>query len=159
VKRTIWLVPFVLLAMAGCVTYTAPAPSPAASPESDAQAKLFAPPQGKGNVYISRPGELVLVGKPTVFAVAVDGKQVGGLTPGLYYCLTLEPGSHNLSASFEMSASNAQVSVEAGKCCYYQLTASTASDNITRLSLSWVILEPMGKLMVNNGKRAQAAEE
>ncbi len=50
------------------------------------------------------------------------------------------------------------VSLEAGKNYYYQLTTSTA-DNKAAVSLGLVILEPMAKLMINNGKRGQAAIE
>jgi hypothetical protein len=157
--RISWLVLAVLLVLAGCVTYNPPAPSPSASPESDAQAKTFAPPEGKGNVYISRPGEVQLFGKPAVFGVAVDGKQVGGLTPGMYFCLALEPGNHNLDASFQYGVSSMPVTVQAGKSYYYQLTSSTDSNGVQKLNLSWVILEPMGKAMVNNTKRAQGEIE
>ena len=154
-----WLLFFVVVALAGCVTFIPPAPSPPASPESDAHAKQFLPPQGKGNVYVARPSEFVLLGKSTPYAITVDGKQVGGLMPGMYYCVALEPGNHALSASSEGSISNVTVPAEAGKNYYYQLTASNASDNTVRLSLGWVILEPMGKLMVQNNKRAQGALE
>jgi hypothetical protein len=117
------------------------------------------PPQGKGNVYIARPSEFVLLGKSTPYAITVDGKQVGGLMPGMYYCIALEPGNHALSAASETSVSNATASVEAGKNGYFQLTASNGSGNNVKLSLGWVILEPMGKLMVQNSRRAQGAIE
>jgi hypothetical protein len=157
--RARWLLILGIVALSGCVTYTPPAPSPPASPESDAQAKQFLPPPGKGDLYIARPSEFVLLGKSTPYAVAVDGNQVGGLMPGMYYCIALEPGNHALSASSESSTSSVTVPVEAGKNYYYQLTASNASDNTVRLSLGWVILEPMGKLMVQNNKRAQGATD
>ena len=153
--RARWLLLFVVVALSGCLTFTPPAPSPPASPESDAQAKQFLPAQGKGNVYVARPSEFVLLGKSTPYAVTLDGKQVGGLMPGMYYCVALVPGNHALSASSEASITNMTVSVEAGRNYYYQLTASNASDNNVKLSLGWVILEPMGKLMVQNNKRAQ----
>jgi hypothetical protein len=157
--RAKWSLFFVVVALSGCVTYTPPAPSPPASSESDAQAKQFLPPQSKGDIYVARPSEFVLLGKSTPYAVTVDGKQVGGLMPGMYYCIALEPGNHALSASSEGSITNVTVPVEAGKNYYYQLTASNASDNTVKLSLGWVILEPMGKLMIQNNKRAQGAIE
>jgi len=157
--RAKMLLILVVVALSGCVTYSPPAPSPPASPESDTQAKQFLPPPGKGDVYVARPSEFVLLGRSTPYAITVDGKQVGGLMPGMYYCVALEPGNHALSASSESSITNMTVAVEAGKNYYYQLTASNASDNAAKLSLGWVILEPMGKLMVQNNKRAQGAIE
>ena len=157
--RAKWFLFFVVVALSECVTYTPPAPSPPTSPESDAQAKQFLPPQGKGDVYIARPSEFVLLGKSTPYAITVDGKQVGGLMPGMYYCIALEPGNHAFIASSESSITNVTVPVEAGKNYYYQLTALNASDNTVKLSLGRVILEPMGKLIVQNNKRAQEAVE
>ena len=113
--RATWVSFLVVVALSGCVSYTPPAPSPPASPESDAQAKQFLPPQGKGNVYVARPGELVLLGKPVPYAVTADGKPLGGLMPGMYYCIALEPGNHALGAVSESSTANAAVAVEAGK--------------------------------------------
>ena len=81
-KKAFWLLPLLFLALVGCMTmgYTPPTASPLASAESDAQAKQFAPPAGKGNVYIVGPNsEFVILGKPTAYALTVDGKQVGGL--------------------------------------------------------------------------------
>ena len=147
-----------LLALAGCVSYTPPSPSPLATPSSDAQAKQFAPPQGKGNLYVSRPGELTIFGKPTPYGVTLDGKEVGGIMPGMYYCFALEPGNHVLLAASKDGTQSVTVRVEAGKNYYYQLTAST-ENNKTKLSLALVILEPMGKLMINNTKRGRAAVE
>jgi Protein of unknown function (DUF2846) len=157
-SRVWWLVPVALLVLAGCVSYTPPAPSPLASPASDAQAKKFAPPQGKGNVYVSRPGEFTILGKPTPYGVTLDGKEVGGIMPDMYFCFTLEPGDHTLSATCRDSIYSVTVRAEAGKNSYYQLSTSTA-DNKTKLSLGLVILEPMGKLMVNNTRRGQAVIE
>lgn len=157
--RARWLLLLVVLALPGCVPYTPPAPSVPASPESDAQAKEFLPPQGKGNVYVDRPGELVLFGKSTPYAVTVEGRLVGGLVPGMFYCIALEPGNHALGASSEAGISSVTVSVDGGKNSYCQLTTSNASDNTVKLNLDWVPLEPMGRLMVNNNKRAQAAIE
>ena len=57
----------------------------------------------------------VLLGKSTPYAITVDGKQVGGLMPGNYYCIALEPGNHALSASSKASISNATVPIEAGR--------------------------------------------
>jgi hypothetical protein len=157
-SRIWWLVPVALLVLAGCVSYIPPAPSPLASPASDAQAKQFVPPQGKANLYVSRPGEFTLFGKPTPYGVTLDGKEVGGIMPGMYFCFALEPGDHTLSATCQDSIDSIKVHADAGKNYYYQLSTSTA-DNKTKMSLGLVILESMGKLMVNNTKRGQAAIE
>ncbi|HUI70243.1 MAG TPA: DUF2846 domain-containing protein [Spirochaetia bacterium] len=158
--RTKWLLPLAVLTLAGCVTtYTPPAPSPQASPDQDAQAKQFVPPDGKGNLYIQRASEFVLLGQPTPFAVTIDGREVGGIVPGMYYCFPLDPGRHTLSASSEASIAHEAVTVEAGKNYFYQITSSKAADNTTKLTLAWVPLEPMGKLMVNQSKLGKAAAE
>jgi hypothetical protein len=158
VKRSWWLVPVVLVALAGCLTYTPPAPSPFASSQSDAQAKQFSPAQGKGNLYVSRPGELTIFGKPAPYGVALDGREVGGIVPDMYFCFAIDPGAHTLSVSCQGSVDTVTVRVEAGKNYYYQLTTATV-DNKAKLTLGLVIIEPMGKLMVNNTKRGQAAIE
>jgi hypothetical protein len=157
-KRAWWLMPVVLLVVAGCVSYSPPAPSPLAPPASDAQAKQFAPPQGKANLYVSRPGEFALFGKPTPYAVTLDGQEVGGIMPDMYYSFALEPGNHTLGVSCQDSSASERVSVEAGKNLFFQIGSSTAGGK-TRLSLGWVPIEAMGKLMINNGKRGQAAVE
>jgi Protein of unknown function (DUF2846) len=155
----IWcLVPVALLVLAGCVSYTPPAPSPLASSASDAQAKQFVPPQGKANLYVSRPSELILFGKPNPYRVTLDGTEVGGIMPGMYFCFALEPGDHTLSAASQDGVDSVKVHADAGKNYYYQLSTSTA-DKKSRLSLGLVIFESMGKLMVNNTKRGQAAIE
>lgn len=157
--RVRWLLSLAVLAFVGCMTggYTPPAPSPLASPESDEQGKQFVPPEGRGNVYVQRVNELILFGQPTPFGVTLDGKEVGGIVPGMYYCFSLEPGTHTLSATSEVSIAHETVHVEPGKNYFYQITTSKAADNSVKLILSYVILEPMGKLMVQQSKRGQAA--
>ena len=157
-NRTYWSVLVAALVLAGCVSFTPPAPSPFASAASDAQAKQFAPPQGKANLYVSRPGELRLIGSPPPYGVTLDGKVLGGIMPGMYYCLSLEPGNHSLGVSSPDGADTATVRVEAGKNYYYQVDTSTTGYR-TRLSLGLVILEPAGKLMVNNTRRGEASVE
>jgi hypothetical protein len=158
VKRALWITPVALLMLAGCLTYTPPAPSPLASPQSDAQAKQFSPAPGKSNLYVSRPGELTIFGKPAPYGVTLDGKEVGGIVPDMYFCFALDPGNHTLSASCQDGIDTVTLRVEAGKNYYYQLNTATV-DNKTKLTLGLVIIEPMGKLMVNNTKRGQAAVE
>jgi len=160
-KRAKWLLTLAVFTLSGCMTagYTPPAPSPLASSDQDAEAKQFAPPDGKGNLYIQRANERVLFGQPTPFAVTVDGREVGGIVPGMYYYFPLEPGRHTLSASSEVSIAHETVNVEPGKNYFYQITSSKAADNTVKLTLSWVLLEPLGKLMINQSKRGQAAME
>ena len=157
-RRAIWLVPVLLFSFVGCVTYAPPSASPFASSTSDAEAKRFVPPQGEGNVYVSRPGEVTILGQPTPYGVTLDGKEVGGIMPNMYFCLSLKPGAHTLAVSSQDGTDTATVIVEAGKNYYYQLNTSTV-DNKTRLSLGLVILEPMGKLMINNTRRGQATAD
>jgi hypothetical protein len=158
VKRSWLLVPAVLLVLAGCISYTPPTPSPFASPQADAQAKQFSPAQGKGNLYISRPGEFAIFGKPAPYGTTLDGKEAGGIMPEMYFCFALDPGTHTLGVSCQDSMDTVTVRVEPGKNYYYQINSSNV-DNRTKLSLGWVIIDAMGKLMVNNTKRGQAAME
>ncbi|HET6449875.1 MAG TPA: DUF2846 domain-containing protein [Spirochaetia bacterium] len=156
--RPLLLLPVVLVVLAGCVTYTPPAPSPFAPAASDAQGKQFTPPQGKGYLYISRPDEFRLLGKATPYGITVDGKDAGGIMPGMYFCFALDPGHHTFSVSCQDSADSAGIQLQAGKSWYYQISTDE-KDNRVKVSLGWVILEPMGKMMINNTKRGQAAFE
>ncbi len=153
-----WWVPLVLLLAFGCASFAPPTPSPPASPQSDAQAKLFQPAAGKANVYIARAHENMLMGSAAAFTVTVDGTAVGALAPDFFFLFTLPPGLHRLSASSSVSTDQVQVTVEAGKNYYYELTGSS-TDTTAKVSLSLVILEPMARIMVGQYKRAQGAIE
>lgn len=159
--RRAWCALTVLsLALAGCVSYTPPVASPLASPESDAQAKQFAPPAGSGYLYVQRADdELVTPRQPTACAVAVDGRELGGILPGMYYCVALTPGTHKLSAQSDAGYTNTMVSVEAGRSCFYQITTRESAYHSVKVSLGWVILEPVGKAMIIQSKRAQPLGE
>ena len=111
-----------------------------------------------GNVYVVGPSnDFVILGKPPAYAVTLDGKQAGGLVGGMYYCFSLAPGQHTLSASADVSISHVTVSVEAGKNYFYQLNKENATDNSVKVTLGWVPIEALGKHMVEGSKLGQAA--
>lgn len=92
--------------LAGC------AHVPLATPEADAQAKRFQPPDGKALIYVFRDS---LVAAPTLFPVYADQERVGDLAPWTYYVLEVEPGPHLLAFPFQFGAVTLRLRVEAGR--------------------------------------------
>ena len=140
----------VLTALVGCAT------AKIATPESDAAAKRFVPPEGKANLYVARSGGSY--GPTTTFDVVVDGKVAGALSPGTFLLISIDPGTHAVAATSIGNSSRTSLEAEAGKNYFFEVTAS-GSGAIVRPSLGFVLLEEMGKLMVRQAKRVQGSEE
>ena len=81
-----------MIVVASCATTV-----PLASPESDAAANKFEPPEGKSNLYIARSTHSS--GAAVAFKVSVDGEGVGSIGPGTFCLVTLGPGVHVVSVS------------------------------------------------------------
>lgn len=75
-------------------------------------------------------------------------------SPACIAASAVEPGFHSLSASSEEGVANTTVPVEAGKNYFYQLTLKNETASTKKLEIGWVIIEPMGNLMINNAKRS-----
>ncbi len=96
----------------GCANVsTAPA-------ESDAAAKSFEPADGKGVIYVYRPGRAI--GAAMQMQVTVNGDSAGGTGPGTYFRFDLLPGSYTLMSSSPESSATLQVQVEAGRVYFIQ---------------------------------------
>lgn len=143
-----WVVLLAVVMVAGCMTATAPV----APPESDAAAKRFEPAPGKANLYVARsPGSS---GGSTEFKLAVDGKELGSIAPGMYYLAVLDPGSHSIAATSMFSSVKTDLTTEPGKNYFYEVTVRNGAP-----SLGFVFIEEMGKMMVRQGRLARGEGE
>ena len=86
--------------------------------ELDAAAKDFEPADGKGVVYLYRPGRAV--GAAMQMQVTVNGDSAGGTGPGTYFRFDLLPGSYTLMSSSPESSATVQVQVEAGRMYFVE---------------------------------------
>jgi len=143
-----WILLLALGALLGCVT------AKLAAPDSDAAAKKFQPPEGKANLYIAWSGSSL---GETPFKIIVDGKTVGAISPGTFVLVELGPGAHTAAAASIDTSSKVSLSVEAGKNYFLEVTAKSG-DVTARPSVGVVLLEVMGKMMVQQNKRAQSTD-
>ena len=148
-KKAKWILTLALGALVSCVT------AQLATPDSDAAAKKFQPPEGKANLYVARSGSSF---GETTFKVVVDGKTVGAVSPGTFVLVELSPGTHNVAAASVETSSKVSLNAEAGKNYFYEVTAK-AGDYTARPTLSVVLLEVMGKMMVQQNKRSQSMDQ
>lgn len=146
-----WISLLAITALAGCMTTVH-----LATPESDAAAKRFAPPEGKANLYIARSNDSY--GERALFGVTVDGKAVGPIAAGTFYLIALDPGKHTVAATSTENSSRATLDAQAGKNYFFEVKA-TAGIAAARVSLGFVLLEQMGKIMVQQDRRARGANE
>jgi len=146
-----WISLLAVAAFAGCMTTVQLAPS-----ESDAAAKRFVPPDGKANLYVARSN--ASEGERALFGVSIDGKAVGPIAAGTFYLVVLDPGTHSVAATSNENTSKASFDAQAGKNYFFEVTA-TAGTATPRVSLGLVLLEPMGKIMVQQDKRALSVNE
>ncbi|HUX13971.1 MAG TPA: hypothetical protein VMW87_13150 [Spirochaetia bacterium] len=135
----------------GCATTTG---VQLANSDSDSAAKQFKPPAGKANLYLamsegssSAPAEIF-----------VDGKDAGQVGPGTFLLLALDPGGHTMSAGSNDTSARTDFDLEAGRNYFY--TVNVSSTFLTmKASITIVLLEPMGKLMIRQSKRAQGTAQ
>jgi len=146
-----WISLLAVAAFAGCMTTVQLAPS-----ESDAAAKRLVPPDGKANLYVARSN--ASEGERALFGVSIDGKAVGPIAAGTFYLVVLDPGTHSVAATSNENTSKASFDAQAGKNYFFEVTA-TAGTATPRVSLGLVLLEPMGKIMVQQDKRALSVNE
>lgn len=90
-----------------------------ASSEDDAAAKLFMPPQGESNIYVTRKSQFT--GSAVLFQVVVDGRVEGGIAPGTYHVVSVEPGPHSVSVTTSENQSTQQVDVVAGENYFFEV--------------------------------------
>lgn len=148
-----WIVPLMMLAFVGCAT--GPAVT-LATPDSDAAAKQFKPPEGKANLYVARSGGSD--SRVTSFDIAVDGKSIGPIGPGTFYLVSVDPGRHTVAAASVLNSAKTTFDAEAGRNYFYEVTAS-GSGFSAQPNLGMVVIEEMGKIMVRQNRLAQGAGE
>jgi hypothetical protein len=151
-KRLPWLIGMALFAMSSCVS--PPPPAPLAATDADGAAKQFVPPAGMANVYIVREGSTF--GPKIPIAVMTDGKNLGSLGVGTYFLVVVNPGRHKIQIPEGGDFEWLQVDAAAGKNYFYSV--SLGGEANAKPTLSIVVLESMGKLMVRQYPRAQASQ-
>jgi hypothetical protein len=148
-----WILPIIIMSLAACAT--APVATIASS-ESDATAKKFMPPEGKANLYVAwskNPN-----GGARSFNISLDGKLLGVISPGTYTNVAIDPGKHSIVVASNLNSAKVSLDATAGKNYFYEVTAS-AGTYTAQPSISFVLLEEMGKIMVRQNKRAQTISE
>ena len=127
-SRWIMLAVLAVALALGCATVPSVPPS-----EAETAAKRYAPAEGQANIYVSRTDESL--GKAVGFDVFVDQVKAVTLTPGTFTLVPVAPGSHVIKVA---SPANSMTAT---------LQASAPFTVVPEISL--VILEPMGKMMIN----------
>ncbi len=141
-----------LLFLVAFIAFAACASAQVAPPEADAAAKLFKPLDGKANLYIARKSETF--GSAVAFKLIVDGNELGPISTGTFYLVAVEPGKHSIEVRALISTAKLGVDLEAGKNYFYDVAATTGSAG--KVSVTRVLIEAMGKLMVNQSKLVRA---
>ena len=90
-----------------------------ASAEEDEAAKIFIPPQGDANIYVTRKSEFK--GSAVLFQVVVDGRIEGEIAPGTYHVVSVEPGPHSVSVTTLQNQSIQQIDVVAGENYFFDV--------------------------------------
>jgi hypothetical protein len=135
-----------ILLLASCATV------PLASPDADAAAKAFSPPNGKASVYIGRANSPI--GGAISFQVIVDGKVVGSAAPGTYYLVEVDPGNHSVAATSNENSEKAKFAAYAGKNYYFEVSVNMGVAT-ARVGLKQIQDEQKGQSMVRAAKRAE----
>ena len=148
-----WILPIIIMSLIACAT--APVATVASS-DSDTNAKRFTPPEGKANLYIAWSNNSN--GEARSLNVSLDGKMLGVISPGTYHNVIVDPGKHNIEVTSNMKSSKVSLDAAAGKNYFYEVTAS-AGTYTAQPSISLVVFEEMGKIMVRQNKRAQTIGE
>jgi len=144
-----WILLVAVAALAGCMSAPGVQMAP---PAADDAAKRYAPPDGKANVYIacSRGSG----GSTVPIELSVDGKPAGTLIPGTYALVVVDPGRHDIQAATTSGTARLSLDAAAGKNLFYEVSLLT-SGYVSRPDIGVVLIEQMGKLMVNQARLVQ----
>jgi len=123
-----------------------------ASSSSDIEAKKFSPEPGMAGLYIARTYDTFASLVP--FPVDVDGNEIGYLSAGGYLLVPVGPGQHTVQVSSMVNTDRAVFEAAAGRNYFYEVQA-IKQGAIAQAQLGIVLLEPMGRLMVNQSKRIE----
>ena len=103
-----------LLLVSGCA-----ATVELASPMQDEAAKTFVAPEGKANIYVTRKEQFT--GSAVLFQIVVDGRLQGGIAPGTYHLVAVDPGRHSVSVTTAENQSTEQVDAVAGQNYFFEV--------------------------------------
>ena len=137
---------FMVLVLSGCA-----ASVPVLPAEEDAVAERFQPNAGRANVYIVR--EEAFMGSAVLFSVDVDGKCCGGIAPGTYHLLELEPGTYTVSVQTPENQDHEIIDVAEGKNYFIEIKPKMGWI-AARVSLESIDAE-RGEQLVIDGERAE----
>ena len=90
-----------------------------AAPEEDLAAKRFIPEEGHANLYVTREDQFT--GSAVLFQLVVDQHAIGGIAPGTYHLIPVEPGHHTISVTTAENQSIEEVDVEAGRSYFFEV--------------------------------------
>jgi hypothetical protein len=90
-----------------------------ASPEEDLAAKRFIPGEGEANIYVTREDQFT--GSAVLFQLVVDQRVIGGIAPGTYHLIRVEPGHHTISVTTAENQSIEEVDAEAGRSYFFEV--------------------------------------
>lgn len=124
----------------------------AAAKDAEAAAKSFSPPDGKANIYVSR--DAGSFGKLISFKVLVDDQEVGSIAQGSFSLIVVDPGKHVVKVASPANTARAEIETAAGKNYFFEVKAVSGFPS-AQASMSRVIIEAMGRLMISQGKLAQ----
>lgn len=103
-----------LLVLAGCA-----ATVELAAPDEDLAAKSFTPAEGMANIYVTRKDQFT--GSAVLFQLVVDQTVVGGIAPGTYHLVSVEPGRHTISVTTAENQSVEEIEAEAGRSYFFEV--------------------------------------
>lgn len=90
-----------------------------AAPEEDLAAKSFVPGEGEANIYVTRKDQFT--GSAVLFQLVVDQRVIGGIAPGTYHLVRVEPGHHTISVTTSENQSVEEVDAVAGRNYFFEV--------------------------------------
>ena len=90
-----------------------------AAPEEDLAAKSFVPAEGEANIYVTREDQFT--GSAVLFQLVVDQRVIGGIAPGTYHLIRVEPGHHTISVTTSENQSIEEVDAVAGRIYFFEV--------------------------------------
>jgi hypothetical protein len=90
-----------------------------AAPEEDLAAKRFITEEGKANIYVTREDQFT--GSAVLFQLVVDQHVIGGIAPGTYHMIPVEPGHHSISVTTAENQSIEEVNAEASHSYFFEV--------------------------------------
>ena len=152
--KSTWILLAILVAVLaqGCASVPAQPPS-----EAEQAAKRYAPESGQANVYVSRTDESL--GKTIGFELFVDGVKAVTLTPGSFTLVPVAPGTHVIKIAAPANSMSATLQAAAGKNYFYQVSPKAAAPLVVVPEISLVIIEALGRMMVNQTRFTPATGE